>query len=211
MVKMRGVLMTIVIVWGSLAQIWPKMFALEADRATTGRTVVGIVFHPAVTWIAGAVLVVWLIWALTGITKRLDRLRIVSASIDTRDEELRLLKQIERRLGPDQEEWVDRHGVSELVTLREVGVVLIQNRNVESTFHFKQWEGNFDWWKAKTLDAMKRAGASHSEISRFKILGTYSGTAIPAWNEAHAVLRDMLITTIRHLEIVIQRLEQSTS
>jgi hypothetical protein len=70
MASRGGIIVTVLVIWGTLSQIAPGIFGIEAKR----ESLTGLILHPAVPWIAGAVLVIWLVWTLVGVAKRVSSL-----------------------------------------------------------------------------------------------------------------------------------------
>jgi hypothetical protein len=64
------IVVAVLAIWAALAQIAPKLFSVEADR----QTVMSWLIDPAVSWVAGAAVAVWIVITLGSIQKAITGL-----------------------------------------------------------------------------------------------------------------------------------------
>ncbi len=68
------------------------------------------------------------------------------------------------------------------------------------------WQ-DFHSWEANVVSALQRLSAPETDISHFKTLKTLPVRRLPAWNEAHAELLDMIAEKLDRLDEIARRLE----
>ena len=102
-----------------------------------------------------------------------------------------------------------RSVVVKLTELREFAVKHLQNRNVGSDEALEALKTDIDAWQATILGALLEVDAPASEVSYFRILGTWTRRNLPSWSPEHAKEREMVAERIDRLLKIVRRLESA--
>lgn len=97
--------------------------------------------------------------------------------------------------------------VSSLVILRELAVHTLLNRAVANDGDLQQLKRDIDVWQNSVLKQLDDFG-SQSDVTYFRVLGTYTSKNLPGWNSEHASERNMLAERIDRLLEIMRRIEQ---
>jgi hypothetical protein len=96
-----------------------------------------------------------------------------------------------------------------LILLKEVGTNMLLNRPIsdKAQEHLGRLWQDFHSWEANVVSALSRLGAPETDISHFKTLKTFQARRLPAWNDAHSELLNMIAEKLDRLDEIAQRLE----
>ncbi len=96
--------------------------------------------------------------------------------------------------------------VTSLVTLREFAVHTLLNRVVANDADLQQLKRDIDLWQNAVLKQLDDFG-SPSDVTYFRVLGTYTSKNLPGGNPDHAKEKNMLAERIDRLLGIMRRIE----
>jgi len=96
-----------------------------------------------------------------------------------------------------------------LIVLKEIGTNMLLNRPINDDAQqglVRLWQ-DFQSWDAHVLGALSSFGATESQLSHFRTLGTFPARSLSAYNGAHAQLLNTIAEKLERLENITQQLE----
>lgn len=112
-------------------------------------------------------------------------------------------QQQQERESPNRPSQADR--IKRLIDLAEFGVHKIQNDPQNDSA--EALEERRHAWEAKVLDALEEAGATQSQLSTFRVLGTYTSKGLHGKTQHHKKIVNEVAEKIVRLRAIIDQLE----
>ena len=112
------------------------------------------------------------------------------------------------QLGKTADTYRRRVIVSSLVILRELAVHTLLNRSVTNDADLQQLKRDIDLWQDSVLKQLDDFG-SQSDVTYFRVLGTYAGKNLPGSNAEHATERNIVAERIDRLLEIMRRIERA--
>ena len=118
-----------------------------------------------------------------------------------------LLAAIVYQLTQTAEAYKRRVIVSSLVVLRELAVHTLLNRSVGSDADLQQLKRDIDLWQNSVLKQLDDFG-NQSDVTYFRVLGTYQPQNLHGSNAEHQREKDMLAERLNRLLEIMRRIER---
>ena len=107
---------------------------------------------------------------------------------------------------PKEEQKSSRPSASSLVVLRELAVHSLLNRSVATAADLEQLKRDIDHWQNSVLKQLDDFG-NQSDVTYFRVLGTYQPQNLAGWNSDHTLERNILAERLDRLVEIMRRIE----
>lgn len=111
------------------------------------------------------------------------------------------------QLSKTAEAYRRRDIVSSLALKRELAVRTLLNRSVTTTADLDQLKQDIDHWQNSVVKQLNDFG-NQSDVTYFRVLGTYQPQNLAGWNSDHASEKNMLAERLNRLLEIMRRIER---
>src|SRR4029453_19412891 len=110
-------------------------------------------------------------------------------------------------LTPELHREHQKRAIANLIRLREDGINTLLNRDVRSGEAWMHFAADLSQWESDVLKALTQTAALESEITDFRVLGTFVPQGLPGGTELHARDRNILAEKLDRLLRTIRAIE----